>query len=93
MVPDPDRDGLTVEQLRARVAQLQEALDSRVVIEQAKGILAERHSVTMTAAYHLLRGRSGRRRLPARSAVVEVTAGRLDLAPAHERARQPTGTP
>ena len=36
--------------------QLQEALESRVVIEQAKGITASRHSVTIDAAYQLIRG-------------------------------------
>ena len=36
--------------------QLQEALDSRVVIEQAKGITAQQHSFTVDAAYQLMRG-------------------------------------
>ncbi len=35
--------------------QLQEALESRVVIEQAKGITAYKHSVTVDQAYQLLR--------------------------------------
>jgi len=35
--------------------QLQEALDSRVVIEQAKGIIAQRHGVTIDQAYQLIR--------------------------------------
>jgi len=35
--------------------QLQQALGSRVVIEQAKGITASRHSVTIDAAYQLIR--------------------------------------
>ncbi len=45
--------------------QLQHALDSRVVIEQAKGIVAERAGASMTAAFEILRStaRSSRRRL------------------------------
>ena len=36
--------------------QLQQALESRVVIEQAKGITAQRQTVTVDEAYHLMRG-------------------------------------
>jgi len=35
--------------------QLQEALESRVVIEQAKGITAYKNAVTIDQAYHLMR--------------------------------------
>ena len=59
--------------------QLQQALDSRVVIEQAKGTLAERLHVTPEIAFQLLRSyaRSNRRQL--RNVASEVLAGRLNI--------------
>ncbi|MCA2217486.1 GAF and ANTAR domain-containing protein [Jidongwangia harbinensis] len=45
--------------------QLQGALNSRIVIEQAKGVVAQTHSVDVDAAFDLIRGyaRSNNRRL------------------------------
>ena len=48
-----------------RRAQLEHALQSRVAIEQAKGIVAERYSVSLDDAFRILRStaRSNRMRL------------------------------
>ncbi|MGI8666740.1 MAG: ANTAR domain-containing protein [Jatrophihabitans sp.] len=63
--------------------QLQAALNSRVVIEQAKGVVAGRERVDMPAAFALLRGharRTGRRLSEVAHAVVtgELPTSRLD---------------
>ena len=46
------------EQLVALTEQLQTALTTRVVIEQAKGMIAQRHGVTVDQAFELLRRHS-----------------------------------
>jgi len=59
--------------------QLQVALDSRVVIEQAKGVLAERRGFDMATAFELMRrhARDNNRRLSA--VAEEVIVGRSEL--------------
>jgi GAF domain-containing protein len=50
---------------RGRLAgELQGALDSRVVIEQAKGVLVGRHGITPRQAFERLRGQSRDQRRP-----------------------------
>jgi GAF domain-containing protein len=66
---------LTASQQRA--AQLQHALDSRVVIEQAKGIIAERHQVTTAEAFSRLRARARSRNAKVHDVARAVVDGHL----------------
>jgi hypothetical protein len=62
-----DGDSARTADVDARVAQLQHALTSRIVVEQAKGMLAERYSLTTGEAFELIR-------LAARSNGIKVHA-------------------
>ncbi|MEV6948973.1 GAF and ANTAR domain-containing protein [Streptomyces sp. NPDC051172] len=64
---------------RALADQLGQALTSRIVIEQAKGTLAARHSITVDEAFRILRShaRSHRRRI--NEVAREVVERKLDL--------------
>jgi GAF domain-containing protein len=59
--------------------QLQHALDSRVVIEQAKGVLAERLTMTMPEAFELLRRHARSHHAKLAEVAAAVTSGSLDL--------------
>ena len=58
--------------------QLQHALNSRIIIEQAKGVLAERNSVDMETAFNALRryARNHNRKLS--ELALEVVRGQID---------------
>jgi len=51
----PDRDLSEIEQLRLSVVQLEHALASRVIVEQAIGVLAERNHIRPREAFERLR--------------------------------------
>jgi GAF domain-containing protein len=56
-------------------AQLESALASRIVIEQAKGLVAERINVTMDAAFDLLRTYARKQNRPMRKVALEMIDG------------------
>ncbi|MET4052430.1 putative methionine-R-sulfoxide reductase with GAF domain [Frigoribacterium sp. PvP054] len=60
-------------------AQLQAALDSRTVIEQAKGWIANRNAISPESAFGLLRDHARRNRLPLTEVALGVLAGRIVL--------------
>jgi AmiR/NasT family two-component response regulator len=65
-----------ITQLQERVDQLQTALDSRVAIEQAKGVLMERFALTPGAAFELLRRAARNNRESLHTLAALVTAAR-----------------
>jgi ANTAR domain len=64
--------------LLERTIQLQRALDSRIVLEQAKGVLVERHGITPDDAFKRLRreARSSRMNIHVLAAGIVATAQR-----------------
>ncbi len=71
--------------------QLQSALHSRVMIEQAKGVLAERHSVTPDQAFLMLRRYARNNNHPLTILASDVIHGNADLARSSSQAG--TGQP
>jgi transcriptional regulator with GAF, ATPase, and Fis domain len=66
-----------IHQSELLTVQLQSALNSRVIIEQAKGVLAERHKVTVDAAFALLRQHAHNSNMHISDLAREVAAGAL----------------
>lgn len=58
--------------------QLQNALDTRVLIEQAKGMLAERHAVSLGEAFDLLRRHARSNSTPVREIARRVVEEKLE---------------
>lgn len=76
----------TYRQAEQLTEQLQSALDSRVLIEQAKGVLAERHDITVSDAYYLLQHHSRNNNIKLRTVARSVVQDGLD--PAQTGTRQ-----
>lgn len=61
-----------LQQARTLVTQLQGALNSRIVIEQAKGVLAARNNIDVAAAFNEIRSTARREQRPVRSVAKEI---------------------
>ena len=59
-----------------RRAQLQHALESRIAIEQAKGVLAERHGLGIEEAFAVIRRAARANRLRIHDLVRRIEPGR-----------------
>jgi AmiR/NasT family two-component response regulator len=70
----------TVRQAHSVVGQLQGALSSRVVIEQAKGVLAERAHIGVDAAFARMRTYARAHNLRLSNVARELIDGHLDAA-------------
>ena len=69
----------TISASHAATNGLQIALNSRIRIEQAKGVLAEREAISIDDAFEALRGYARRNRLGLSHVAAEIVAGRLRL--------------
>ena len=63
-----------VQQTRTLATQLQSALNSRIVLEQAKGVLAERSQVDCVSAFGELRQKARREQRPIHHVAEEIVA-------------------
>jgi AmiR/NasT family two-component response regulator len=64
----------TIHGAQALADQLQQALTSRIVIEQAKGVIAQMHNVSVEEAFDVVRAFARRHRRPITSVAQDVIA-------------------
>ena len=76
MPEDAERLAVLARTLLERNAQLETALESRIVIEQAKGVLVERYRLEPQAAFELLRRGARTSRVRIRDLAARVVASR-----------------
>jgi len=84
--------------VRAERDQLQRALASRIIIEQAKGVVAERNRIGPDEAFEMLRDHARRSNLVLRDVCATVVHGLADEYPspvlsARRKATPPTNHP
>jgi len=73
------RDAAKLREQQQLSEQLQQALASRIVIEQAKGITAQRHGVTIDQAYQLIRTHARRHHTSLRMVAEAIVQVRLEV--------------
>jgi AmiR/NasT family two-component response regulator len=66
-----------IDELEADNRHLRIALESRIVIEQAKGVLVERFDLSPEAAFEPLRSAARRSRRPVRDVAAEIVKTRV----------------
>lgn len=69
--------GRSARQLSELATQLQQALDSRILIEQSKGVIATSLEISIDAAFELLRGHSRNHGRPIREVARDVISGAI----------------
>jgi GAF domain-containing protein len=69
----------TLSAQRELAGQLQHALDSRVIVEQAKGVLTERHRVDPAAAFQMIRQHARGHNARVHGVASSIVAGELRL--------------
>lgn len=72
-------NAMALDESQRTTQQLQHALQSRVVVEQAKGVLVERHQIDAADAFERLRGHSRQHRRRIHDIARAVVARELEL--------------